>query len=86
MAVEPSVPGDAGASGGDAQKTLQSMPQLIGVSGPGEDVALYQLAARWAETFAPAEGDTLRNMLKRYRDAYEYLDAIVHGNKPPEIE
>jgi hypothetical protein len=59
--------------------------QIISVGGASEDITLFQLAARWAEKFAPSGGDTLADMLKRYRVAYEFLDAVAHGNKPPEL-
>ncbi|MCC7105635.1 MAG: hypothetical protein IT307_10865 [Chloroflexi bacterium] len=59
--------------------------QIISVGGASEDITMFQLAARWAEKFAPSNGDSLADMLKRYRLAYEFLDAVAHGNKPPEL-
>ena len=60
--------------------------QHIALSGPTEDIALYQLAARWAERYVSPDGGTLKEMLLRFRQAYDYLDAVTHGNKPPELE
>ena len=56
----------------------------IGVGGGDDSVSRIQLAARWAETYA-AEGDSLGSMLRRFRTAYEYLDAVIHGVEPPEL-
>jgi hypothetical protein len=55
---------------------------LIGLTSPSETVAIYQLAARWAERYAESHDD-LRGMLERFRQAYEYLDAVSHGLEPP---
>ena len=54
---------------------------LIGLTSPSETVAIYQLAARWAERYAQPQDD-LRAMLERFRQAYEYLDAVSHGLDP----
>ena len=56
---------------------------LISLSGPSETLAIYQLAARWAERYAEA-GDDLATMLARFRKAYNYLDAVIHGLEPPD--
>ena len=58
---------------------------LIGLTSPSETVAIYQLAARWAERYAQPHDD-LRAMLERFRQAYEYLDAVSHGLEPTEQE
>jgi hypothetical protein len=57
----------------------------IGVGGGDDSVSRIQLAARWAEAFA-APGDSLGGMLRRFRAAYEYLDAVIHGVEPPEMD
>ncbi|MBI4493228.1 MAG: hypothetical protein HY690_10605 [Chloroflexi bacterium] len=57
--------------------------QRIAVSASDESVAKLQLAARWAELYAPQESDALPAMLKRFRHVYEFLDAITHGIEPP---
>lgn len=57
----------------------------IGVGAGDDSVARIQLAARWAEGFA-TEGDSLGSMLRRFRAAYEYLDAVIHGVEPPELD
>jgi hypothetical protein len=58
----------------------------IGVGGGDDAVSRIQLAARWAEAFAPESGDTLVSALKRFRKAYEYLDSVLHGVEPVELE
>src|SRR5579872_866848 len=59
--------------------------ERIGVGGGDDSVTRIQLAARWAESYAPAS-DTLGGVLKRFRAAYEYLDAVIHGVEPPDLE
>jgi hypothetical protein len=54
----------------------------ISVGGADDAVVRIQLAARWAESFAPDHGDSLRGALERFRQAYEYLDAVTHGIEP----
>lgn len=58
--------------------------ERIGVGGGDDSVVRIQLAARWAETFTPPEGDSLRAILDRFRRAYDFLDAVTHGIEPPE--
>ncbi len=58
--------------------------ERIGIGGGDDAVTRIQLAARWAETFAPEHGDTLVASLKRFRAAYEYLDSVIHGVEPSE--
>ena len=58
----------------------------IGVGGGDDSVSRIQLAARWAEAYAPPAGDSLSNALKRFRTAYEYLDAVTHGVEPPNLD
>jgi hypothetical protein len=58
----------------------------IGIGGGDDAVVRIQLAARWSEANAPDQGDSLARLLKRFRLAYEYLDAVTHGVEPPEIE
>jgi hypothetical protein len=59
--------------------------ERIGVGGGDDSVTRIQLAARWAESYGPPT-DKLGNILKRFRAAYEYLDAVTHGVEPPELE
>ena len=59
--------------------------QRIGVGGGDDSVSRIQLAARWAEAYA-TEGDSLGGMLRRFRAAYDYLDAVIHGVEPPEVD
>jgi hypothetical protein len=56
----------------------------IGVGGGDDSVSRIQLAARWAEAY-PADRDSLSGVLRRFRTAYEYLDAVIHGVDPPEL-
>jgi hypothetical protein len=53
------------------------------VSSSDESVATLQLAARWAERFAPEKGDSLEAMLVRFRRAYAFADALVNDLEPP---
>ncbi|MBV9172269.1 MAG: hypothetical protein JOZ81_19525 [Chloroflexi bacterium] len=59
--------------------------ERIGIGGADDNVTRIQLAARWSESYAPS-GDTLGGILRRFRAAYEYLDAVTHGVEPPNIE
>jgi hypothetical protein len=59
--------------------------EQIGIGGGDDSVTRVQLAARWAESYAP-ETDSLGGALKRFRVAYEYLDAVIHGVEPPDLE
>lgn len=77
---------------GENPREGQSRPEAenrhgdrIGVGAPDDSVARIQLAARWAEGYG-ADGDTLGSMLRRFRVAYEYLDAVIHGVEPPELD
>jgi hypothetical protein len=79
--------GEGAAAGGtrDDHADKPQRPDRIGVGGPDESVTRIQLAARWAETFA-AEPDSLGAILRRFRAAYEYLDAVTHGVEPPALD
>jgi hypothetical protein len=59
--------------------------ERIGVGGGDDSVSRIQLAARWSESYAP-ESDSLGRALKRFRTAYEYLDAVIHGVDPPNLD
>lgn len=61
--------------------------ERIGIGGSDDSVTRIQLAARWAEAYGrgPAT-DSLGSILKRFRAAYEYLDAVTHGVEPPQLE
>ncbi|MFN0071218.1 MAG: hypothetical protein ACKVVP_06980 [Chloroflexota bacterium] len=57
--------------------------ELIGVQASDEAVAKLQLAARWAERYAgPTE--QIGDVLKRFRMAYTYVDAVTNGVAPEE--
>jgi hypothetical protein len=57
----------------------------IGVGGGDDSVSRIQLAARWAEAYGK-DGDSLTSALKRFRTAYDYLDAVIHGVDPPQLD
>ena len=59
--------------------------ERIGVGGGDDSVTRIQLAARWAESYGPAT-DSLGAVLRRFRAAFEYLDAVTHGVEPPDID
>jgi hypothetical protein len=57
----------------------------IGIGGGDDSVTRIQLAARWAEAYGPSR-DSLGGVLKRFRAAYEYLDAVTHGVEPSDLQ
>ena len=59
--------------------------ERIGIGGGDDSVTRIQLAARWAESYGPPT-DSLGNILRRFRAAFEYLDAVTHGVEPPDLE
>jgi len=59
--------------------------ERIGIGGGDDNVTRIQLAARWSEAYAP-DKDSLGAILKRFRAAYEYLDAVTHGVEPVDVE
>ncbi len=59
--------------------------ERIGIGGGDDSVTRIQLAARWAESYSP-EGDSLGKVLRRFRAAYDYLDAVIHGVEPPDLD
>ena len=67
--------------GGGAPGAAQT-PAVIGLGGGDDSTLRIQLAARWAERFAPEHGDSLAASLERFRRAFEYLDAVTHGIEP----
>lgn len=72
MAIEP---------GASREPSTQQGGEIV-VGSPNETVAIYQLAARWAERYA-RPGEDLEALLQRFRRAYEYLDAVVNDLEPP---
>ena len=75
---------DAGKDAED-EKGRGRSGDRIGVSGMDESIVRLQLAARWAEQFAPEDGDSMPAMLRRFRAAYDYLDSVMHGVEPQEL-
>ena len=78
--------GSGGGAGDERRDHHDSGPQAIGVGGGDDSIARIQLAARWAEAYAPASGDSLAGILKRFRATYEYLDAVTHGVEPGDVD
>jgi hypothetical protein len=72
--TDPTNPGGAGGAQGAEMPGGPSA--RIGVGGGDENVAKIQLAARWAEQFAPDSGDSLEDALRRFRRAYTYIDSV----------
>ena len=77
---------DHGEDRADGRDDREGRGERIGVGGGDDAVTRIQLAARWSESFAPEDGDSLVGTLKRFRMAYEYLDAVIHGVEPVEPE
>ena len=77
--------------GGDAREGKEERGERgrggdrIGVGGGDDSVVRIQLAARWSETYAPSS-DSLGQALKRFRAAFDYLDAVFHGVEPPDLD
>ena len=77
-----------GADPRDARDEHEQRPgrgERIGIGGGDDAVTRIQLAARWAEAYGRGP-DSLASVLKRFRAAYEYLDAVTHGIEPGQLE
>jgi hypothetical protein len=77
------------ASHGEADPADGSGPpgdrsDKIGVGAGDENVAKIQLAARWAEAYAPDGGGSLDDALRRFKRAYQYLDSVTKLVEPDE--
>src|SRR5947209_17304278 len=59
--------------------------ERIGIGAGDDSVTRIQLAARWAESYGPA-ADSLGGVLRRFRAAFDYLDAVTHGVEPPDLD
>ncbi|MDP8922560.1 MAG: hypothetical protein M3O34_06735 [Chloroflexota bacterium] len=68
--------GAGGAGGAEAPGAVSARAERISVGSGDENVAKIQLAARWAEQFAPEDGDSLDATLHRFRRAYTYIDSV----------
>jgi hypothetical protein len=58
--------------------------ELIGLGSGDESVVTMQLAARWAEKYGPDQNDTLDEALRRFRRAYNYINAVIKLVEPEE--
>lgn len=58
--------------------------EMIGVGSGDENVAKIQLASRWAEQYAPATGDSLEEVLRRFKRVYNYVDSVSKLVEPDE--
>src|SRR5947209_16346901 len=77
-----------GADAGDAREDRNDRGhrgERIGIGGGDDSVTRIQLAARWPESYGPPT-DSLGNILSRFRAAFEYLDAVIHGVEPPDLD
>lgn len=63
---------------------LAEARERIGVGGSDENVAKIQLAARWAEQYAPEPDASLEDTLRRFKRAYQYIDTVVKLLEPEE--
>jgi hypothetical protein len=63
------------------EQSSRAEDQQIALDSTDEEVLLVQLAARWAERFAPP-GETGSSAAWRFRTAFEYLGAVTHGVEP----
>ena len=61
---------------GGAPGAVSARAERISVGSGDENVAKIQLAARWAEQFAPDGGDSLDAALSRFRRAYTFIDSV----------
>lgn len=83
--------GEGPATGGDARDDRGNREDhsrrgdRIGIGGGDDSVTRIQLAARWAESYGPYT-DSLGAILKRFRAAYEYLDSVIHGVEPSDLD
>ena len=79
------VGGDARDDRGNREDHSRGRGDRIGIGGGDDSVTRIQLAARWAESYGPYT-DSLGAILKRFRAAYEYLDAVIHGVEPSDLD
>ena len=63
-------------AGAEAPGAVSARAERISVGSGDENVAKIQLAARWAEQFAPENDDSLDAVLSRFRRAYTYIDSV----------
>ena len=75
--VEETPPDQTGGEVGE----VKAANERIGVGSGDEQVAKIQLAARWAEAFAPQQ-DTMEAALQRFYRAYAYVDSVTHSVTP----
>ena len=79
---------DTGARAGsdpvEATGMASARSENIGVGSGDENVAKIQLAARWAEAFAPSSGDSLEEALRRFKRVYTYVDSVTKLVDPDE--
>ncbi|HLZ31734.1 MAG TPA: hypothetical protein VKV73_30800 [Chloroflexota bacterium] len=80
----PDVGGDARDGRGN-REDQSHRGDRIGIGGGDDSVTRIQLAARWAESYGP-QSDSLGAILKRFRAAYDYLDAVIHGVEPSDLD
>ena len=74
----------AEADDDDNASVVIARPELIGLGGSDESVVTLQLAARWAEKYGPEQGDSLEEVLRRFRRAYNYVNSVIKLVEPEE--
>ncbi len=74
--MEQGTTGTGVPGGTEAPGAVTVRAERIIVGSGDENVAKIQLAARWAEQFAPEDGDSLDAALNRFRRAYAYIDSV----------
>ena len=69
---------------GESTGVVIARTELIGLGSGDESVVALQLAARWAEKHAPEKDDSLEETLRRFRRAYNYVNAVIKQVEPEE--
>jgi hypothetical protein len=69
---------------GDSMGVVIARTELIGLGSGDETVVALQLAARWAEKYGPDRDDSLEEALRRFRRAYNYVNAVIKLVDPDE--
>jgi hypothetical protein len=82
--IEESIgPGTRAEPGsGEGPGVVVARTELIGLGSGDEQVVTLQLAARWAEKYGPEQGDSLEDALRRFRRAYNYVNAVIKLVEP----
>jgi hypothetical protein len=84
--IEIVAPAGARSEGDPVEETgrASAMNDLVGVGSGDENVAKIQLATRWSEQYAPENGDSLDEALRRFKRVYYYVDSVTKLVDPDE--